>query len=187
MSGCPSRVTSLASPSSTASSVPMFHYPCVTPHVSPWVPLCQTKTCLGDPAESPPWHDRVPLIQVSPWVDGQLNLLLSRTIQQYFNNIITGESAWLAEDPDLFCFGRFLFRVFGVFFFVNSVKILEGGDGQDQLTNNMIYLMLFSSLHLTFRVYHSSSEVSRLVTRYGCEEFARTLQELLLNNFIRIL
>ena len=39
---------------------------------------------------------------------------------------------------------------------------LEGGDGQDQLTNNMIYLMLFSSLHLTFRVYHSSSEVSRL-------------------------
>ena len=25
---------------------------------------------------------------VSPWVDGQLNLLLSRTIQQYFNNII---------------------------------------------------------------------------------------------------
>ena len=30
----------------------------------------------------------------------------------------------------------------------------EGGDGQDQLTNNMIYLMFFSSLiHLTFRVY----------------------------------
>ena len=44
-------------------SLPMCHS-----NVSPWVPLCQTKTCLGDPAESPPWHDRVPLLQVSPCV-----------------------------------------------------------------------------------------------------------------------
>ena len=93
MSGCPSRVTSLAWPSSTASSVPMWHMGSDTyKFFASSVPMCHSpcdtwgvthkffgciekctklmfvfvihfNICLGVPAESPPWHDRVPLLK----------------------------------------------------------------------------------------------------------------------------